>query len=150
MIKKLFFLAISNLIAIAVFSQQLPLNTCGILYDYDNAGNRIKKRYYCYNGGTYGGRPAKNEVATKEDTSIEFQQVDALYPNPTTGKFSITFSKALESAVILVTDLSGKKMLQYKASGNKVDFDLSSLAAGAYFVRVEEKGNVIVKKVIKQ
>jgi hypothetical protein len=41
-------------------------------------------------------------------------------------------------------------MRQFKAYGNRVDFDLSAAAAGVYFVQINDRGNVISKKVIKQ
>ena len=82
--------------------------------------------------------------------SMEFQPVDALYPNPTTGVFFITFSKALANASIFITDNNGKTVKQYKSSGYKLTCDLSMLAAGIYFVRIEENGKTITKKVIKQ
>jgi len=34
--------------------------------------------------------------------------------------------------------------------GNKVDFDLSKYAAGVYYIKIEEKGKTITKKVVKQ
>jgi hypothetical protein len=149
--KKTFITLLTIFIAITGFAQQIPLGSCGIINHYDATGNRIKRFYYCYTGGPYmGGRVAKKEDLEKADEITEFQYVNALYPNPTTGKFSVTFSKALQNAAVSVTDLQGKKILQFKASGNKVDFDLSSVAAGVYFVRVEENGKVVNKKVVKQ
>jgi hypothetical protein len=82
--------------------------------------------------------------------SIEFQVIDALYPNPSTGKFFITFSQPLHNAIIFITDANGKTILQFKSSGNKVNFDLSSVPAGVYFIKVNDSGNILTKKVVKQ
>jgi len=145
--KKFFLSAIIILIALSGFTQELPLNTCGIVNIYDAAGNRTKRVYFCNNGSDpYPTKINKDKTKTTE----EFQAVDALYPNPTTGRFYVTFSKALKNAKVVVIDANGKIITQFKASGNKVDFNLSSVAAGIYFVRIEEGGNVISKKVIKQ
>jgi hypothetical protein len=127
------------------FTQQLPLNTCGIVNVYDAAGNRTKRTFFCNNGSPY---PTK--VAATDAPTMEFQPVDALYPNPTSGKFSVTFSKALKNAAISLTDEQGRVVKSFKASGNRLDFDVSALAGGIYYVRVEEGGNVITKKVVKQ
>lgn len=128
----------------AGFAQQLPLNTCGIVNIYDAAGNRTKRTYYCNNGGTY---PAK---AISTEANMEFQPTDALRPNPTTGKFSVTFSKPLRNATVSLIDERGRLVKAFRASGNQVDFDIAPLAGGVYYVRIEESGNVIVKKVVKQ
>lgn len=139
-----FFVALS---ALTGFAQQIPLNSCGIVYTYDASGNRLKRVYFCNNGvDPYPARSKKEELTTTE----EFQAVDALYPNPTSGKFSITFSKALKNAAILLSDVTGKTVMQFKASGHKINFDLSSLAAGVYYVKVDSAGNIITKKVVKQ
>ncbi len=138
-------------------AQQLPLGTCGIVNVYDDAGNRTKRVYFCNNGiDPYPMRnqqPAendKNPIVTKEAETKEFQYVDALYPNPTTGQFFVIFSKNLSNASISILDNTGKTIAAFKASGNKVDFDLSPYASGMYYVRIEEDGKSITKKVIKQ
>lgn len=137
------------------FSQQLPFGTCGIVNVYDAAGNRTKRVYFCNNGDPY---PQRNQQAgdyretypgDKNETS-EFQYVDALYPNPTTGSFVVTFSKSLQNASVSITDNNGKTLARFKASGNKVDFDLSKYAAGVYYIKIEEGGKTITKKVVKQ
>ena len=147
------------------FAQQIPLNTCGLVHIYDASGNRTKRIYFCNNGGAYPTKiqnPASfkseskdslhNGLAAIKDISqnMEFQVIDALYPNPTTGKFSITFSKALNNAKVFITDGHGKTINHFRSSGNKVDFDLSKYAAGVYFIRVDDAGNIINKKVVKQ
>lgn len=136
-------------------AQQLPLGTCGIVNVYDAAGNRTKRVYFCNNG--IDPYPLKNQTSSNEPEPIvkkneksEFEYVDALYPNPTSGRFFVTFSKNLTNASVRITDNNGKTLTQFKANGNKVDFDLSTFAAGVYYVRIEEDGKVITKKVIKQ
>lgn len=147
--KKIIVSSIALFFGLAAFAQQLPWGVCGIVNVYDAAGNRIKRVYFCNNGEPY---PQKNRAEI-----TEFQPVEALYPNPTTGQFTITFSKPLQNAVITVTGVNGKPIQQFKASGSKADFDLSQLAAGVYFVRIvqwtphgEERRKVITKKIIKQ
>ncbi|WP_153799694.1 T9SS type A sorting domain-containing protein [Foetidibacter luteolus] len=138
-----------------VSAQSIPPQTCGILYTYDNAGNRIKQEYYCNNSTP---RVATNqndtllsskgaELVTSDNSS--FQVVDALYPNPTTGVFFLTFSKTLQNAKIYLTDLNGRVVNQFKGNGTRISFDLSEQPSGVYFVRIEDAGVVISKKVIK-
>lgn len=155
---KLIIIALSVFLASESIAQQLPLGTCGIVNVYDAAGNRTKRVYFCNNGidpyptgSQTEGRGTEIVVETKETKETkEFQYVDALYPNPTTGKVFVTFSKNLSNAFISITDNNGKVLTQFKASGYKVDFDLSPYTAGMYYVRIEEDGIAITKKVIKQ
>ena len=156
--RKIITIAISFFFALQGFAQQLPLGTCGIVNIYDAAGNRTKRVYFCNNGidpyptGPQTEGKGTEIVVEKKETkeTKEFQYVDALYPNPTTGKFFVTFSKNLLNASVSIVDNNGKTLAQFKASGYKVDFDLSPYAAGMYYVRIEEDGKVITKKVIKQ
>jgi Secretion system C-terminal sorting domain len=151
MLNKTIITIIIVLLSFSGFAQQIPLGSCGIVNIYDVAGNRTKRTYFCNNGGTYPSRTGVfSDSVVKAKETISFQYVDALYPNPTTGKFSVSFSKALQNAVVLITDAQGKKVVQFKASGNKIDVDLSAVAPGAYFIRIEEKGTIITKKVVKQ
>jgi hypothetical protein len=134
-------------IGITGFSQQIPIGSCGIVYVYDAAGNRTKRVYFCNNGSD--PYPQRTSTIVDANATLEFEEVEALYPNPTTGAFSITFSKAVNNASISILDASGKILNRITAKGNRVDFDLSERAAGVYYVRIEENGKTITKKVIK-
>lgn len=160
---KFIFCAVILLLSLSGFAQQLPLNTCGIVHIYDASGNRTKRVYFCNNGSNpYPARmlglQAKSTESQKSDSlgsvfdlkNVEFQAIDALYPNPSTGKFFITFSKTLHNATISVIDINGKKVSEFQASGNKIDFNLSYFAAGIYFIKINDSGNIISKKVVKQ
>ena len=153
--RKIITIVISFFFVLQGLAQQLPLGTCGIVNIYDAAGNRTKRVYFCNNGiDPYPTGPQMEgkglETIVEKKETKEFQYVDALYPNPTTGKFFVTFSKNLTNGIISIMDNNGKTLAQFKASGYKVDFDLSPYAAGMYYVRIEENGKVITKKVIKQ
>jgi hypothetical protein len=149
---------ILSVVFISGYSQQIPVGSCGIVNIYDAAGNRTKRVYFCNNGtDPYPARGVvqpNTVIATDTSQSpgetTEFQEVDALYPNPTSGMFSVTFSKALDNATIQVLDAGGRIMRQIKAKGYKAEFDLSADAGGVYYVRIEQDGKIITKKVVKQ
>ncbi len=153
--KKIIFLSLIIFSALSTIAQQIPFGSCGIVYIHDAAGNRTRRVYFCNIGvdpyPTFAPY-AKNETPfTKEELGkLEFQTVDALYPNPTSGIFYITFSKSLSNTNITLVDMNGKAVQQYKASGIKLTCNLSALAAGIYFVKIEENGKFITKKVIKE
>jgi len=145
--KLLSLLVVFLLSAFSSMAQQLGIGECGIVCTYDAAGNRLKRIYFCNNG--IDPYPTKAQQAPPAETT-GYQLVDALYPNPTTGKFSVTFSKGLANAQVTILDNNGRLIFRFTASGNRVDFDLSPYPGGMYFIRVEGGGNVVTKKVIKQ
>ncbi len=133
--------------SLQVFSQEIPVGSCGLLLTYDAAGNRIKREYYCNNGSS---RMAQQELAKEiEAAAAGFEEVEALYPNPTTGRFFITFSKPIDQSVIQILDVNGKLIQQVKGSGNRLEFDLSHQPSGTYFVLINTNGVIINKKVIR-
>jgi hypothetical protein len=134
------------LMSLATFAQQLPSGTCGIVCTYDASGNRLKRVYFCNNGTD----PYPTRVETTAKTTEEVQQADALYPNPTSGKFYVTFRIALNKATVYIMDVTGKAISRFTASGNTINFDLSSSPGGIYFIRIDDGGNTILKKVVKQ
>ncbi|MBO9563067.1 MAG: T9SS type A sorting domain-containing protein [Niastella sp.] len=131
---------------LSAFAQQIPVGSCGIVNVYDAAGNRTKRTYFCNNGVD----PYPQRAIVQATETAEFQEVDALFPNPTTGRFFITFSKSLENAVVAILDANGRVVSQTRTAGNRIELDLSARPAGIYYVRIIENGRHIVKKVIKQ
>jgi hypothetical protein len=132
-----------------LFSQsgEIPSGSCGLLMTYDGAGNRIKREYYCNNSSS---RVAETAIAQQENAATaDFEPVDALYPNPTTGRFYISFSKAIDNAIIQIADVNGKIIQKIKASGTRLELDLSNQPGGTYFVMIQAGEITINKKVIK-
>lgn len=159
--KQIIFIILFVLSGFAGRTQQIPTGECGIVYIHDAAGNRTKRLYYCNNGGVYPSfqnpqeptadfSKSGNAANTDNDKNIEFARIDAIFPNPTDGKFSITFNKPINTASITIIDINGKVLQSVKASGTKADFDLFHLSSGTYFVRIEEGRNIITKKIVKQ
>ncbi len=146
-------------------AQQLPVGSCGIVYIYDENGCRVKRVYFCNNGVdpyplkttpiTKGAiptasaipNPVFNKIPLK---NIEVQLVDALYPNPTTGKFFINFSTKIINATVTITASNGKVIQSFVANGFKIDFNLSGAVAGTYFVNIKGVGSSVTYKIIKE
>ncbi len=161
MFKKLMFVMFLVLCSSQIFAQQVPVGMCGIVYLYDANGARIKRVYFCNNGtDPYPTARAlvssaiaptyKNIDAEEKGLTAMFEKVDAISPNPTNGKFSITFSNSLVNANVSIVDATGKVVHQSKGNGNRLEFDISLLATGVFYVRIEENGKVITQKIIKQ
>jgi hypothetical protein len=84
------------------------------------------------------------EVSAKE--SIE------LYPNPTSGQFTLDMVLPVEQDISLtVFDYHGKACLKQDIKSvfdKKVQLDLSKFASGMYFVNIRTNSGVITKKLI--
>ncbi len=68
-----------------------------------------------------------------------------IYPNPTSGKLTVQSNQTIKN-IEVYTQL-GQLIL---SAPNKNEIDISSLNSGIYFMKIsDEKGNTIVKKVVK-
>lgn len=77
-----------------------------------------------------------------------------LYPNPTTGDFTLSFSKIQNNTSVHIYDMEGQEVWSNEnvdASKQSFIIDLSNKAKGTYFVQVKNNDNVsFFKKVIIQ
>lgn len=76
----------------------------------------------------------------------------SLYPNPTSGRFTINLaSKSDEAMVVEVLDVNGKVLFTENCEGLvSYPFDLTGLPRGSYFLRIETKGMTSGWKLILQ
>jgi len=103
----------------------------------------------CYNTATFTVTVIPlgiNTITSLDKTSV--------YPNPGTDNLNLLFEvQGEKAAVIEVTDLSGKEIMNENATignGKIVTLDVSTLAQGLYFVKVVSDGNTSLVKFIKQ
>jgi len=88
-----------------------------------------------------------NSVSVKEN---KFENSLKLFPNPTTGEFQLVFSLPV-SATITLMDVQGKMIESRLVSDGKMErFSLVSVESGIYFVRIESKGEFVLKKIVKE
>lgn len=78
---------------------------------------------------------------SKNITSLNAQ----IFPNPASGLATVTFNRNISSNVIL-SNLTGQKVAEFKPQGNKAFIETNKFAAGVYFVTVE---NETIKLIIK-
>jgi Secretion system C-terminal sorting domain len=162
MFKKIVFFVGLFVCNMQLVAQQIPVGQCGFVYIYDANGARVKRVYFCNNGidpypvarvaempATAKSTNEKNETLVKENTAV-FEKVEAVYPNPTTGRFSINFNAPISNANITIVDATGKIVQQLKGNNQRLDIDISSFNAGVYFVRIEENEKIIIQKIVKQ
>jgi hypothetical protein len=69
-----------------------------------------------------------------------------VYPNPTSGIFSVAVSRGLFKVVVL--DMNGKVLERYKELDEKVNIDLTSYADGVYWLEVFTEDTRFVQKIV--
>jgi len=111
--KKLLFLSLLTLASISANTQSIPSGKYGIQDNYDNAGNLISREYACMpakNGGSLGAPILVNPGAVLDcQVSHVIKEIEAIYPNPTTGKFVIRCSTPLTSGLIFILIIERSK-----------------------------------------
>lgn len=142
-----------------IHAQGLQPGECGIMFTYDATGSLTQREFICNNTGSVMNRNAKTETGKNDSISAagknetakeEIVKVNAIMPNPTTGRFTINLSAPLNNANVMLVNTNGKVIKKMKSSGNNLTFDISSAPSGMYFVQIELDGKVFTFKVIKQ
>jgi PKD repeat protein len=72
-----------------------------------------------------------------------------LYPNPTNGDFTIELNNGT-TKTIEILDMTGRMVYTSTTSSDKVNCNLSALAKGIYYVRVQSNNSIEVAKIVKQ
>ena len=77
-----------------------------------------------------------------------------VYPNPTTGIFTLELNATANiDATLNITSIDGKLVLTHKVEGNGLitkSIDISGLANGIYYLKLETKDAIKTYKVLKQ
>lgn len=140
-------------------AQGLQPGECGIRFTYDATGSLTQREFICNNTGsvmyrTTAVKEAENDsikaVNVNEIAKNEIVKINAIMPNPTTGKFTIRMGKALNNENVLLMDANGKVIQNSKRSGVNLNFDISSFSSGIYFVKIGSAENIVSIKIVKQ
>lgn len=157
--KVIFTLAIYIFCQIPNVKAQLQPGECGIMFTYDATGSLIQREFICNTSGSVMNRTIKNQNMGKDSIEInnknelpneEIIKVNAIMPNPNSGKFTINLSTSLKNATVILSDMNGKVIEKNKRSGSILTFNISSQASGMYLIQIESEGKAFTFKVIKQ
>jgi hypothetical protein len=105
---------------------------CKINYGYDVSGNRIKREYKCEN----------TWLPTDPGSSTGHTIFTSVFPNPTTGVITGTFSTPIGgeagSALVTVSTMGGIIVLQqeYTEIASSITLDISQQIPGEYLLTV--------------
>jgi len=133
---------------------------CGIYYDYDATGNRVKRYYDCklfdpanpYPDGITNQQPqagARMAGGSNEDASSTDASSIVVYPNPTHDALHIKFSEAAPHTHFHLYDGKGGIVQAGNISGQEYSCNLGALAPGLYHLHILYKGKPHSFKVTK-
>ena len=102
----------------------VSVDSCGNLLLTDNQNRRVRKVTYDNCGA----------LAVKEVPIASSLEV---YPNPASGLITISSGKNITD--LAVFDLTGRILMQQKVNNTSVVLDVTTMAAGIYFLRVDDE-----------
>ncbi len=94
---------------------------------------------------------AKNSSSAKSSTSLSNSASGlTLFPNPTSGRFSLSHNESIGK--IVISDITGKRIYYKEGLNDKnISVDISKVKSGIYFIEITEtSGAVKGLKVIKE
>ena len=133
------------------FDVEADCYTFNIFDSYGDGGTRVTVKDHegtelYFNDGTYGSKDtgyfSSNGVLGVNQPEIGNINI---YPNPTRDILNITNA---ENANIQVFDILGKMIISKEGISLNEQLNVSSLNAGAYFLKISKEGNVTTKKFI--
>ncbi|MFP5471076.1 MAG: T9SS type A sorting domain-containing protein [Bacteroidia bacterium] len=133
-------------------------------YTYDEAGNRIKRKFILLELKEAPPEltdmiQAIEEIEEENNTLDETDYNDkvdgrtiAIYPNPTKGQLKLEIGDVLNinQAYIRVTDISGKELFYNDKLETTMLYDLSNQADGMYLMTISINGKRSEWKIIKR
>jgi hypothetical protein len=89
-------------------------------------------------------RPLSDFVGIKEATE---NNLFKLYPNPAANNLTI---ESMQKSILEITNVHGQVIQTLTSANLKTEIDISKIAKGIYFVKVETEKGIAVKKFIKE
>lgn len=123
----------------------------------DFASDTVPYMYHCHNlfheDAGMMGQFIVRDPATGGPTPVEVLQGITAYPNPTSGRLtlSLTDDKAKPLASIFVTDLQGRRQeVSLPSAVRDYQLDLSGFAPGVYLLEVRDiEGRTGIRRIVK-
>jgi hypothetical protein len=133
----------------------------GISYSYDVSGNRTNRTIVLESGG--GLRSSDMEYEGEEivftekiayvEEEIKQEAEIRIYPNPTEGRFYLEIDNLPSelSGEAFLYDVNGRYIDRKTIeTGERIEFDLSREASGAYILKIHLDGQISTWKIIKK
>jgi Secretion system C-terminal sorting domain len=141
--KKLLITVLLLISATQIFAQ----TECYIKYSYDASGNRIKREFICAGRDTLLGNPP---IGLRRPNTVTCNTTEVtVYPNPSTGVYTVAFSLATKDAFLQIINFSGQQVLEKPLQELKSEVDISNLANGLYTFVIKTSWGIESRRVVK-
>ena len=122
-----------------------------IVYDYDNAGNRISRVLSSQKSATITF-PANEKKIKVQDKLTEEESLIKVYPNPTTGIIKISLENYPDPIIgeCRIYNLNGTVLKHTKLNSSFTEVSLSDCINGTYIMRLIINDKLFDYKIIKQ
>ncbi len=133
-----------------------------LLFDFSpidgmgSEGSLISDGSFLYGMTRSGGTYIKGVVfkyalpSTVGVNALAINEKLEIYPNPTTGNFTITQNNTANTE-IEIYDIVGELIYKTIATNQQTEIDLTKQAKGIYFVRIEDENkNIVNRKIVLQ
>ncbi len=91
---------------------------------------------------------ATRPQARQPQTTVVTAPIATVYPNPTTGAFTLSFDREV-TGFVQVFDVQGRLVASKQLNGtNQAPFDLGTMATGMYLLRIMDAETVITKQIV--
>lgn len=88
------------------------------------------------------------QILGTEDQMLK--ETFAIYPNPVTDVFNVSFPQQLERAVVIIYDVLGKQVLEKEISAVENKVNISELSGGVYIASIAAEGVINNFKILKK
>jgi hypothetical protein len=88
---------------------------------------------------------AMKHMSTKETSSAS---EITIFPNPSTGIYTIQLEEASEGSLIEITNALGQKVKAFEVKGLRSELNLTGFTKGIYIVTISSNGSKTTKKII--
>ena len=97
----------------------------------------------------YGCTEYNCSLGVEEQSEVS-EQLNPLkvYPNPTSGKIQIDFSRALLNSYIRIYSIQGKFVKEEKMNSSKMEIDISDLPSGNYMITIWDVGQMVAREIV--
>jgi hypothetical protein len=93
-------------------------------------------------------KSVKEETQSEEEGFVPMEKSIKIYPNPTTGRFTVELINFDNVAKVCLYNSTGAKVFQSESNSSSQEIDVHGLRKGIYFVRISNGKEQFTKKLV--
>ena len=122
------------LVATCAAQIEYPDEGCMIRYQYDAAGNRVQRDWYCW-GEEVESPTEPNDGADANEAKRVLTEVHMnVYPNPASELATVNFTAEVPGGTLELLDGAGRQVLSTSVTGTTTELRLAQVEPGSYWL----------------